>query len=99
MGEDHKSARNQLAFREVNERIAELGGDYDDTGVSCFICECGDLACAASLEIDPSEYKEVRAGGARFVVLQGHEQPEVERVVEECARFLVIEWKDSAEDG
>lgn len=92
------SARNQLAFREVNERIAELGGDSDGARVSWFICECGDLACAESLEINPAEYKQVRADGARFVVLQGHERPDVERVVEERARFLVIEWKGSAED-
>jgi hypothetical protein len=86
-----KSASNQLVFREVNERIAELSGDWNETGLSLFICECSDTACAESLEITPAEYEQVRADGARFVVLHGHEQPQVESVIDGCARFLVIE--------
>jgi rubredoxin len=85
------SARNQLLFREVNERIADLTRDWSETGVSLFICECSDPACAEALEITPAEYEQVRADGARFVVLRGHEQPEVERVVDGCSRFLVVE--------
>src|SRR6478672_2147907 len=86
-----KSGRNQLIFREVNERIAELNGDGNETGVSLFICECSDRACAESLEITPAEYEQVRADGARFIVLRGHEQPEVEHVVDGRARFVVVE--------
>jgi hypothetical protein len=95
-GTRQKSGRNQLIFREVNERIAELNGDGNGTGVSLFICECSDRACAESLEIAPAEYEQVRADGARFIVLPGHEQPEVEHVVDGCARFVVIEM-DGAE--
>ena len=91
-----KSGRNQLIFREVNERIAELNGDGKETGVSLFICECSDRTCAESLEITPDEYEHVRADGARFLVLPGHEQPEVEHVVDGCARFVVVEM-DGAE--
>ena len=86
-----KSARNQLIFREVNERIAELTGDWNETGVSLFICECSKPECADSLEIRPAEYEQVRADGARFVVLPGHEHLETDSVVDRCARFLVIE--------
>lgn len=86
-----KSGRNQLVFREVNERIAELTGDSNETGVSLFICECNDSACAEALEITPAEYEQVRARASHFVVLRGHEQPAMERVVDGCARFVVIE--------
>ena len=86
-----KSGRNQLVFREVNERIAELTGDWNETGMSLFICECSDRACAEALEITPAEYEQVRAHAARFVVLPGHEQPGTEGVVDRCTRFVVIE--------
>lgn len=86
-----ESARNRLVFREVNERIAELSGNWNKTGVGLFICECRDPACAEALEITPVEYEQVRANGARFVVLHGHEQPEAETVVDGCARFVVVE--------
>ena len=86
-----KNARNQVLFREVNEHIAELSGAESEAGVSLFICECSNPDCAESLEITPAEYEQVRADGARFVVLSGHQLPEVARVVDGNGRFLVVE--------
>lgn len=86
-----KNARNQVLFREVNEHIAELSGAESEAGVSLSICECGNPNCAESLEITPAEYEQVRADRARFVVLSGHQLPEVERVVDGNGRFLVVE--------
>ncbi len=44
-------------------------------------------------EVDEAlaEYEQVRSDGACFVVLPGHDLPEVERVVERNGRFLVVE--------
>jgi hypothetical protein len=86
-----KNARNQVLFREVNEHIAELSSAESEAGVSLFICECSNEACAEPLEITPAEYEQVRTDGARFVVLSGHQLPEVERVVDGNGRFLVVE--------
>ena len=86
-----QKANQQVLFREVNEHIAELSGDWGETGVSLFVCECSNPACAESLEISPDAYERVRADGARFVVARGHQHAEVERVVEDHDRFLVVE--------
>lgn len=86
-----KKARNQVVFREVNEHIAELTTLVSETDVNLFICECSDAACAESLEITPAEYERVRADGAHFVVVPGHQLPEIEQVVDGTARFLVVE--------
>jgi hypothetical protein len=86
-----KAARNQVVFREVNERIAELTGLMNETGFNLFICECSDPGCAESLEITTGEYEAVRRDGARFVIVNGHELPEVERVVDGNGRFIVVE--------
>lgn len=85
-----KDARNQVLFREVNERIAQLSRAAE-AGVRLFICECSNSDCAESLEITPAEYERVRADGARFFVLSGHQLPEVERVIEGNGRFLIVE--------
>ena len=87
---DDKSHR-QIDFREVNEHIAELSVDWSEPGVSLFVCECSDPSCAEALEITPAEYEQVRADGARFIVLASHQLPEVERVVGGNDRFLVVE--------
>ena len=84
-------ATREVLFREVNEHIAELSGGWSDRGVCLFVCECGDPDCAETLEIDPAAYERVRAHGARFVILAGHELSEVERVIESNDRFLVVE--------
>lgn len=78
-------------FREVNEHIADLGRRWRATGVGLFVCECSDPECAESLQITSAEYEWVRADGARFVVVSGHQLPELERVIETNNRFLVVE--------
>lgn len=85
------AARHQVVFREVNERIAELTGLVNETGFNLLICECSNPACAESLQITPEEYEAVRASPARFVVIDGHQLPEVERVVEGNDRYIVVE--------
>ena len=86
-----KNARSQALCREVNEHIVELAEGWSEMGVRLFVCECSDPRCAESLELTPAEYERVRADGARFIVLSGHDLPELERVTERNDRFLVVE--------
>ena len=86
-------ALNESAFRDVNERIA--GGvahwfEGTDDFMS-FVCECGDTGCAEVVNLTRSEYERVRAHGARFAIVAGHDMPDVERVVERNERFSVVE--------
>ena len=89
-------ARQQALIREVNERVAELNESFEVDGRSAFLCECDDPACIESLELTPAEYELVRADDARFVVVPGHEQRDVERVIEESNRFIVVERVEAA---
>jgi hypothetical protein len=84
------SARNRLVLREVNDRIAELAGGWNETGVGLFVCECSDQGCAEALEITAPEYERIRADESHFVVFPGHEQPESEGVVKRSGRFVVV---------
>jgi hypothetical protein len=84
------SARDRLVLREVNDRIAELTGGWNETGVGLFVCECSDQACAEAVEITAPEYERIRADESHFVVFPGHEQPESEGVVERRGRFVVV---------
>src|SRR5512133_3115083 len=92
MSQAHPNAAStQLAFREVNERIAELTGEWNETGVNLFICECGRIECADALELTRTEYEAVRTDDARFVVSAGHQEAGKERVIESNRRFLIVE--------
>jgi hypothetical protein len=82
-----RAAKNQSLFREVNERIDELGAS---TMFTTFVCECSNARCDDLVPLTREEYEAVRAGSNRFVVLPGHEIPAVDRVVESDARYLVV---------
>ena len=82
-------ARNQTLFREVNERVNEVRSSTVSFGE--FVCECSDPNCTMSLWVSAGEYEAVRAKPKRFMVARDHELREVERVVFDNDRFLVVE--------
>lgn len=87
MSREARVAKNEVLFREVNERIRELApGD----GPTEFLCECGDAGCVESVSLSTGQYEEVRRDPARFFVRPGHEVPDIEDVVEEAGSFLVV---------
>jgi hypothetical protein len=81
--------RSELLFREVNERIFEIGAnDGDELEV---LCECGDELCISTLVITVRNYKRIRSESNRFVLCHGHELADLERVVERTPEYLVVE--------
>jgi hypothetical protein len=87
-----RAARNQALFRAVNEQLQTLNDAFAMmTGTSAIACECADQDCIETFEIAPDEYAEVRANPRHFAVLHGHVYPEVERVVRESDRYVVVE--------
>lgn len=86
-----KNAQAQVLFREVNEHIAQMNSQWQKTGLGVFICECSNTACSESVSITPDEYERIRGDGAQFVVLPGHQLPEIERVVGGNGRYRIVE--------
>ena len=82
--------RNQVIFREVNERLRELADAAPD-GKTEYLCECSDVHCAQKIELKLLEYESVRARPKTFFIVAGHERPEVERVIDELDSYIVVE--------
>ena len=85
---------NEATFRRVNEGM-EAGQDPD--GLLTFVCECGRLGCNKLVSLTRPEYEAVRANPRRFAVIDGHEIPEVEDVVERFERYIVVEKRGDPE--
>jgi hypothetical protein len=81
-------ARNQALFREVNERIHEI---KPTAGFTELVCECSVPSCTQTLAVRAGEYESVRLNPRRFLVAHGHALPELEVVVDDNERFLVVE--------
>ena len=56
-----------------------------------FHCECSDASCVEKVSATPAEYERVVNEPFHFIVLPGHENDAVERVVAEHAEYLVVE--------
>ena len=85
-----RRGRNEAVFREVNEHIAELG-ERSRAGVIEILCECADRTCAEPLSVSVGEYEAARAAATTFIVLDGHEDPSIERIVRRHRGRLLVE--------
>jgi hypothetical protein len=82
----------QARCREQNETTALACARSAAGGIHCsFRCECGDAKCRRSVTLTLSEYELVRGDATHFAVTRDHENPEGEHVIEENARFAVVE--------
>lgn len=89
----------EIQTRAVNEKVEELlddaGADRQDP--AGFFCECSDPVCPARIEITPARWEALHADRRIFVVVPGHQDREVERVVDSLPGYLVVR-KDTLED-
>ena len=85
------AARNEEVFRDVNDRI-DAGADRLQVATPLpFHCECSNASCVEKITVAPEEYKRVVDERFHFMVIPGHENSEVERIVSEHSDFLVVE--------
>jgi hypothetical protein len=89
---EQRAARNEALFREVNENIARLEERHGTTVTEpVYICECSNASCAEQLAVDLDTYRSVRAQPRLFFVRPGHEDPQLERIVERQPDYLIVE--------
>ena len=84
-------ARNEILFREVNERIVEVSDPGHPEEAVIVLCECGRADCLLQLDVPAATYGEVRDHGARFLLLAEHVDPNVERIVRREHGFVIVE--------
>jgi hypothetical protein len=82
---------NEALYRSINEKIEDLNASFGMVTESmAVVCECGKLECTLQIDLEIPVYERVRSDPALFVVVPGHEIPDVETVVEQHADFNVI---------
>ena len=84
-----EGARTQSLFREVNERIEQVGERR--VGAGEVLCECANEKCAKPIPLTFDEYEAVRRLPTHFIIAPGHELPEIECLVGENERYVVVE--------
>lgn len=86
-----RAARAQSLSREANERIRALP-NRPPAIFDLFICECCLDGCTATVSLTADEYAAIRSHPARFVVVPGHADARVERVVDAApGRYEIVD--------
>ncbi len=86
---------NEVIFRSVNEQVLALEERFGSREGG-FVCECADTGCLETVFLRLDEYERTHDDPRRFVVVPGHERPEIENVVERHPYYLVVQKKDPA---
>ena len=88
-----RAARNEVLFRQVNERVKDVSDAFSavDTSPVEFMCECGLSDCTEAISLTRAEYERVRSSPTHFFVLPDHALPEVETVLREGNGYVVVE--------
>jgi hypothetical protein len=104
--QEKRWAQNELIFRQHNEKvIKELNSTKDiakehnqleytkgmDELTLLFYCECSDENCHDRIPLTPKQYEDKHQNKSQFVLLPGHEIPQIERVMHNYGHYMVVE--------
>ena len=97
---EERIAKNETVFRAANREIEhaeqeEGGGTHRAIEV---LCECGRPGCSGLIQLTIAEYNDVHSQDDRFVVVRGHENAGIEKVVEERVDYLIVDKFGEAEE-
>jgi hypothetical protein len=86
---EERIAYNESWARDLNRMRAQLL-DLGETEAG-FRCECEDVDCSETLQLNALEWELVRASGRQFVVAPHHVAPDVEKVIHRRDGYWIVE--------
>jgi hypothetical protein len=91
-----RAGANEATMRDVNEGIERGQWPGEEDAPMGFRCECARLGCNRLVELSVREYEEIRAHPTWFILVAGHELPEIETVLETRADHVIVEKRGEA---
>jgi hypothetical protein len=91
-----KRAENEVVFKQQNESIKRqtsrlLPHEDKATFPVNFTCECADENCREQVQLTIVQFNRNSKNSKHFIIRPGHEQPDVEHVIEMGEGFNVVE--------
>jgi hypothetical protein len=87
---EERAARNEVLFREANEKLGEKRQELDLDGRTPFLCECGDPTCTELIRLALEDYEHVRSHASWFLIAAGH-QAQNARPAEDHGSYVIVE--------
>ena len=88
-------AKREALFRATNEEIARVDDGFSGDGAALeIVCECARNSCSELIAVSRADYRKARSQPRRFLLVAGHELPEIEHVVGRYDGFVVVEKEE-----
>lgn len=87
---EERIAKNEAIVRQINEVIDQTHESLPDSSFMHIVCECGYERCDEIIAVMKDEYERTRSDPRQFCVVQEHVIPDVEAIVEENDRFILV---------
>ena len=97
MPQVRRRALNEAVFRDVNEQIGSLAANRG-RGQLEVVCECASIGCSSALQLSIGAYEAARADPTVFIVAPGHDDPDIELVVDDRGTYLLVRKIGTAAD-
>jgi hypothetical protein len=82
---------NEETFAKANEQIRVSAERYDFDQPVPFLCECSKVTCVENVRLSLTNYRAARAESTAFILLPGHDDPLVERIVARGDGYVLVE--------
>jgi hypothetical protein len=94
-----RRAENEAAFRTRNQSLkaildSVLPDENKDDFKLRFTCECSNEDCHEVVELSAAEYEQIRRDNRKFIILPGHQQRDIERVVSSAGYAVAEKLQD-----
>jgi hypothetical protein len=87
---EERIAHNEATSRQINEGLEDAHEGAPSDRYIRVVCECGRDSCDRVIAITVPEYERVRSDPRRFAIVRDHVIADVERMIEENDRFVVV---------
>ncbi len=94
-----KRIQNEELFQKANEILEDRFRKAGVRETAQFICECTDVTCMRNVEVALETFTGVRERRDRYVIVNGHQDDAIERVVERRDSFIIVEKMGDTTDG
>lgn len=86
-----KSRKNEERFAAANAQIQEKAESLEMDGTPVpFLCECSDLGCTEIIRLSLADYGAARAHTGAFILVSGHDDERVERVIAQDDGYVLV---------
>ncbi len=89
-----RKVRNEVLAKGLNRKLESLLEQGEDEPVddraADFFCECSTATCSDRIRLTIGRYDAIHAQPQDYIVRPGHQDREVERVVESEPGYLVV---------